>query len=57
MRLESDRISWLECFRATDSCFWQMKDGLCKAQRAREMLCNWGFFYLILYLIRENSSI
>lgn len=47
-------MSWLECLSGKDVCFWQTKDGLSKAQRARENFCNWGFFYLMVYLLREN---
>lgn len=50
-------MSWLECFRDRGFCFWQMKDRSSEAQRMREMFYNWGFFYLMVYLLKENYII
>lgn len=50
-------MSWLECFRGKDVCFWRMKDGSSEAQRAREMFYNWGFVYLMVYLLQEKYII
>lgn len=34
-----------------------MKDGSSEAQRARKMFYNWGFFYLMVSLLKENYII
>lgn len=49
--LESDAMSWLQCCRGKDVCFWPMKDGLSKAKRARGIFYKWGLFYLMLHLL------